>query len=155
VTKMGQPCRPLKDVLAEIADPRPARGKRHSLLALLALVCVATLCGDRSYSAMAEWGRNYARDLMPALGFTHPTPPCAATLQRVLRRLDRQAVEAAVGRRAEEVLAVLPPAPPQEEARAREGKTLRGSRKQGAPGAHLLSAFAPRLGLTVVQDAVD
>jgi hypothetical protein len=42
---MGQPCRPLKDVVAEIADPRQARGKRHSLVALLALVCVATLCG--------------------------------------------------------------------------------------------------------------
>ena len=36
-----------------------------------------------------------------------------------------------------------------------DGKTLRGSRKQGAPGTHLLSALAHRLGLTVAQDAVD
>jgi predicted transposase YbfD/YdcC len=152
---MGQPCRPLKDVLAEIADPRQARGKRHSLVALLALVCVATLCGYRSYSAMAEWGRHYGREVMRALGFTHPTPPCAATLHRVLRRLDRQAVEAALGRWAEGVLAVLPPVPPQEEALACDGKTLRGSRKQGAPGTHLLSVLAHRLGLTVAQVAVD
>jgi predicted transposase YbfD/YdcC len=155
VTQMGQPCRPLKDVLAEIADPRQARGKRHSLVALLALVCVATLCGYRSYSAMAEWGRHYGWEVMRALGFTHPTPPCAATLHRVLRRLDRQAVEAALGRWAEEVLAALPPTPPQEEALALDGKTLRGSRKQGAPGTHLLSALAHRLGLTVAQEAVD
>ena len=152
---MRQPCRPLKDVLAEITDPRQARGKRHSLVALLALVCVATLCGYRSYSAMAEWGRNYGREVMRALGFTHPTPPCAATLHRVLRRLDRQAVEAALGRWAEEVLAATPPVPPQEEVVALDGKTLRGSRKQGAPGTHLLSALAHRLGLTVVQEAVD
>lgn len=152
---MGQPCRPLKDVLAEIADPRQARGKRHSLVALLALVCVATLCGYRSYSAMAEWGRNYGRDVMRALGFTHPTAPCAATLHRVLRRLDRQAVEATLGRWADEVLAAVPPAPQEAEGLAFDGKTLRGSRKQGAPGAHLLSALAHRLGLTVAQAAVD
>src|SRR5438445_5505389 len=105
---------------------------------------------------------------MRALGFTHPTPPCAATLHRVLRRVDRQAVEAALGRWAEEVLAATPPAPPEEEALAAtppappeeealalDGKTLRGSRKQGAPGTHLLSALAHRLGLTVAQEAVD
>ncbi len=58
VTEMDQPCRPLKDVVAEIVDPRAARGKRHRLEAILALVCVATLCGYRSYGALAEWGRN-------------------------------------------------------------------------------------------------
>ena len=152
---MGQPCRPLKDVLAAISDPRQARGRRHSLVALLALVCVATLCGYRSYSAMAEWGRNYGREVLRALGFSHPTPPCAATLHRVLRRLDPQAVEAALGRWAEEVLAALPPVPPQQEALALDGKTLRGSRKQGAPGTHLLSALAHRVGLTVAQEAVE
>jgi hypothetical protein len=36
-----------------------------------------------------------------------------------------------------------------------DGKTLRGSRKQGAPSAHLLSALTHRLGLTVAQEAVD
>ncbi len=150
---MSQPCRPLMDVLAEIDDPRAASGKRHSLAALLALVCVATLCGYRSYSAMAEWGRNYGVGLMAALGFTHPTPPCAATLHRVLRRLDRRQVEAALGAWAEEVLAATPaPAP---EAFAIDGKRLRGSHKQGAAGTHLLSALSHRLGLTVAQDAVD
>jgi len=36
-----------------------------------------------------------------------------------------------------------------------DGKTLRGSRKQGAPAAHLLSAVGHRLGLTLAQVAVD
>jgi hypothetical protein len=35
-----------------------------------------------------------------------------------------------------------------------DGKTLRGSQKQGAPGAHLLSALAHRLGVTLAQQAV-
>lgn len=153
VTEMSQPCRPLMDVLAEIDDPRAASGRRHSLVALLALVCVATLCGYRSYSAMAEWGRNYGATLMAALGFTHPIPPCAATLHRVLRRLDRQQVEGVLGAWAEEALAATPASAP--EAFAIDGKRLRGSHKQGAPGTHLLSALSHRLGLTVAQEAVD
>jgi hypothetical protein len=35
-----------------------------------------------------------------------------------------------------------------------DGKTLRSSAKQGCPGAHLLSALAPVLGLTLYQKAV-
>jgi predicted transposase YbfD/YdcC len=56
-----------------------------------------------------------------------------------LRRVDREVVEAKLG--AEEGIAI-------------DGKTLRGSQKQGAPGAHLLSALAHRLGLTLAQQAV-
>jgi predicted transposase YbfD/YdcC len=42
-----------------------------------------------------------------------------------------------------------------EEAVAVDGKTLRGSKKQGAAGAHLLSVLAHRVGLTLTQQAVD
>src|SRR5438876_7382166 len=79
-------CPPLMEVLAEIPDCRQARGKRHPLAAILGLVCVAVRCGYRSYSAVAQWARIYPADLVRALGFTHPTPPCAATLCGVLRR---------------------------------------------------------------------
>jgi hypothetical protein len=50
------------------------RGKHHSLAAMLALTCRAMLCGDRSYPASAEWGRNDGATLVPALGFTRPRP---------------------------------------------------------------------------------
>ncbi len=55
---MSQSTRPLREVLAELEDARQARGKRHPLVAILALVCVATLCGYRSYGAMAAWGHH-------------------------------------------------------------------------------------------------
>jgi predicted transposase YbfD/YdcC len=151
---MASPIRPLVASLHEIADPRHARGRRHSLAAILALMCVAMLCGYRSYSAIAEWGRCYGQKLARALGFTHAKTPCAATLYHVLRQLDGPLVEATLGAWADGILAALPPAPGELEAIALDGKTLRGSRKQGAPAAHLLSALSHRLGLTLWQQAV-
>ena len=133
--------RPLIEVVAEMPDGRHNRGKRHSLAAILALAWSAMLCGYRSYTAIAEWGRNDGARLTQALGFTRQ-PPWAATLHTVLRQVEREVLEAKLGAWAEGVLAGLPPAEDEEEALAIDGKTLRGSRKQGAPGAHLLSALA-------------
>lgn len=56
---MATPIIPLIVVLVEIPDFRRSRGKRHPVSAILAMACTATLCGARSYSAMAEWRRNY------------------------------------------------------------------------------------------------
>src|SRR5215468_11297096 len=146
--------RPLIEVLAEIPDFRSNRGKRHFLGAILALACSAMLCGYRSYTAIAEWGRHYGEHLVRALGFTHRSP-CAATLHTVLRRVDREALEIKLGAWAEGLLGEAPRTDEGEDALAIDGKTLRGSQKQGAPGAHLLSALAHRVGLTLAQQAVD
>lgn len=147
--------RPLIEVLAAIPDVRKAQGKRHSLVAILALSCAAMLCGARSYSAIAEWGRNYGRRLAQVLGFTHPKTPCAATFHTIFRSLDREQLETQLGAWATEVLATLSPPEGAPDGVAIDGKTLRGSRKQGAPGVHLLSVVSHRLGLTVAQQAVD
>jgi DDE_Tnp_1-associated len=64
---------------AVLPDPRKARGKRHPLVAMVALAVAATVCGYRSYTAIAEWGRTYGADLSRALGFTRDQTPCAAT----------------------------------------------------------------------------
>ena len=151
---MEPQCRPLLATLHEIPDPRHARGRRHPLAAILALMCAAMLCGYRSYSAIADWGRCYGQQLARALGFTHAKTPCAATLHHVLRKLNGPLVEAALGAWAESVLTALPPVAGELEAMAIDGKTLRGSRKQGAPAVHLLSALSQRLGLTLWQQAV-
>ncbi len=147
--------RPLIEVFAAIPDFRKPRGKRHPLTAICALACCAMLCGSRSYSAMAEWGRNYGARLAQALGFTHDTP-CAATLHTIFRRVNRDEFEAHLGAWADSVLGSLPAVPETPEvAMALDGKTLRGSKKQGAPGTHLFSALAHHVGVTLAQHAVD
>ena len=151
---IAQP-QPLIEVFAELPDFRCCRGKRHPLPAILSLACCAMLCGSRSYSAIAEWGRNYGARIAQALGFTHNTP-CAATLHTVFRHIDRDAVEAKLGAWAEGIVVSTPPAQAVGDAAVElDGKTLRGSRKQGAPGVHLLAALAPPRGLTLAHQAVD
>lgn len=152
---MSGSCRPLIEVLASVPDVRGRRGRRHPLPALLALACAATLCGARSYSAIAEWGRNAGAALSQSLGFTHQPMPCAATFFLVFRRLDWERLEAVLATWADAVLQALPAPAGEVEAIALDGKTLRGSRKQGAPAVHLLSAVSHRLGLTLGQQAVD
>src|SRR5205807_1295225 len=95
---MTETCRPLIEVLAEIEDPRHARGRRHPFVAILALAVVA----------IAEWGRNYGGALAHALGFTRPKTPCASTFFLALRDLDRQTFERVLGQWAEGVLAATP-----------------------------------------------
>ena len=147
--------RPLIEVFAMIPDFRKPRGKRHPLAALFALACCAMLCGARSDSAIAEGGRNYGLRIAQALGFTHATP-CAATLHTVFRHVNRDAFEAHLGAWADQVVRSLPPRlETSETAIALDGKTLRGSNKQGAPGIHLLSALAHHVGVTLAQHAVD
>jgi predicted transposase YbfD/YdcC len=150
---IAQP-RPLIEVLAEMPDLRSRRGKRHPLSAMLAMACCAMLCGYRSYSALAEWGRNYGTGIAQALGFTHNTP-CAATLHTIFRQVDRADLEVRLGTWAESVVVSTPAASAGEVAVALDGKTLRGSQKQGAPGVHLLSALSHHVGLTLTQQAVD
>lgn len=87
-----------------------------------------------------------------ALGFTHKKTPCAATLHTIFRNLDKHVFESELGRWAE---SVMKQSPAQDlECASIDGKRLRGSQKQGAAAAHLLSAVSHHLGLTLGQRAV-
>jgi hypothetical protein len=147
-------CRPLIEVLAEVPDFRKSQGRRHPLPSILALICAAMLCGYKSYGAIAEWGRLYGQDLVNQLGFKNGKPPSVGTLHTVLRHLDKQALETCLWKWAETALAQLPKTSDLT-AIAMDGKTLRGSAKQGACDVHLLSAVSHGLGLTLYQSPVD
>jgi DDE family transposase len=145
---------PLVVALAAVPDPRRPRGWRPAhpplpLAALLACCVAGMLCGARSLSALAQWGRERLADdpaLLQALGLPPGRSPCVATLHRVFKRLDAGAFERVVGDwlartglPADEVLAV-------------DGKTLRGVHGD-LPAVHLVALYATQASKVLAQGA--
>lgn len=141
------------DILSEIPDFRKAKGKRHPLPSVLALVCVAIMCGYKSYRGFSEWGEHYGTEFMKALGFTQGIGPCAATFSNIFRRLDVLSLEEKLGHWAESILGAMKGS--SGDSISLDGKTARGSKKQGSTICHFLSAVAHGVGLTLGQCGVD
>jgi predicted transposase YbfD/YdcC len=148
---ISKQCRPLIDVLSEIPDFRKGKGKRYSLTSILALACVSIMCGYKSYRAFSDWGRNYGKELIETLGFTQGVVPCAATFSNIFRRINVKLLDIELGKWAESILWVLNG----QDNIALDGKTAKGSLKQGCKVSHFLSAVSHKLGLTLAQNGVD
>jgi hypothetical protein len=88
--------------LATVPDPRAARGRRHPLVAILAMAAAAVLAGARSIAAIAEWAAEAPQPIRAALGARRDTPghfavPAEATIRRTLARLDPDALAGVIG----------------------------------------------------------
>ncbi|ATW51442.1 ISAs1 family transposase [Streptomyces peucetius subsp. caesius ATCC 27952] len=116
-------------------DPRGLRGRRYPLLPLLCAAAAAVLTGARSLIAIGEWIGDAPQAVLGVLGFpadpfTGIRPaPHAATVRRLLQRIDGDALDAAIGAylqartpRPEES---EPPPKPALRAIAVDGKTVR------------------------------
>jgi hypothetical protein len=129
----------LYSAFAALPDARKARGKLYPLPALLTLTAAAILCGCKSLTAVAQWGRDY-NHLLGLLGFTKRKgdryrSPCVGELSTVYAALDAGAFEAVLrgrlraGGRGARV--------------AVDGKRLRGARAGAVPGVHLVRPRPP------------
>jgi hypothetical protein len=58
-------CRSLLEDLAQLADPRQRRGRRHALVGVLGVAVCAVLAGARSLVAIAEWAADAERREAP------------------------------------------------------------------------------------------
>jgi predicted transposase YbfD/YdcC len=151
------PAPALLAAFAQVPDPRRRQGTRYPLPALLALAVAAILANHTSLLAIAEWGAAQSAAILLALGFPTARTPHVSTLQRVFRRLDPVALEAALH-------AYFDPKVPGE-VRARgsqgvaiDGKALRGRLRfevHRVHPVHAVSAFCHDLGVVLTQLGVD
>jgi predicted transposase YbfD/YdcC len=139
---------PLMEALAEVGDFRKSRGKRHALAAILALGCVAALCGCSSLTAISQWGRDHSAELLQRLGFTHFPGPSTATLHRVFSHVAAAALEEALSAWWAAWL-------PHRGALALDGKTVRGSGGTGQAALQVLAAFAGQVRVVLAQQAIS
>ena len=162
VAETGPTVSSLVEALAEVPDPREARGVRHGVLAVLLLGACAVLTGARSFAAVAEYAHDAGRVVLAALGVGEVVPH-ESTLRRVLQKVDPTALEAALRSWA---LAQLDTQPtlidtPRRERRrvlALDGKTLRGARIRKAHGVelpHLVSVIDQASGVVLGQVQVE
>ena len=142
----------LAALLADVPDPRRARGKRHAWSLLLTLIGAALVSGARGMEAVVRWAaerrEELARELQPPRGAL----PSASTLRRAVRAVDCAALEARVAA----FVAGLPAAGSAAErwcGLAIDGKAVRGANAHGA-ACHLVSVVRHADGYVLQQVAV-
>jgi hypothetical protein len=143
--------RSLLVVLTAVPDPRDLRGRRYSLVSILAVAVCAVLAGACTFAAVADWVRDTDQQVWDRLGFTDRVP-AATTIWRLLIRIDHEILAAVLtrwlraraapvvvpGRRWRLVIAV-------------DGKVERGARLTDGRQVHLLSAYDVSSGIVLAQ----
>ena len=136
--------------LQNVPDPRAANIS-HPLPSLLAITLMAVICGEDDYQGVVEWADVREDWLSTFLDLPHGVPS-PDTLERVLARLNPDALEAAfiaftrgVAERSKGRLVAV------------DGKTLRRSFDHGGRKAaiHMVNAWDQANGLVLGQLAVD
>jgi hypothetical protein len=140
----------LLEELARVPDPRSRRGRRHPLPAILGLTVLAMLTGCKSYTAIAQFGRDKGAPLAFALGFRRRKTPTKSRLSTLVRRLDITAFEAALSR-----WVAARVGRPDGLHICIDGKTARGSKDGDVPGHHLVAAYVPAAQAVLAQLRVD
>lgn len=113
----------LAEALEAVPDPRAARGKRYPWPLLLVLISAALASGQPHGRAISQWVREHADTLRSALDWQTAHWPSEATLRRVLRAVDVDALEGCLSQ-------VLLPSVAGHTAlvgQAIDGKTVRGA----------------------------
>lgn len=143
----------LRRFLSLVPDPRDARGQRYPAVALLCGAVAAVLTGARSLIAISEWLADAPQHVLGVLGFavdpfTAAWPvPHAATVRRLLHRVDGDELDAAISA----YLQARTIPPPQSEVTrsvrrviAVDGKVIRGPMRRAASWSWHRSAWTPR-----------
>jgi len=143
----------LLDRFALISDPRSARGRRHCLASILAIVACATVAvGGDCLTAIQQWADNAPQQVLADLHIWRAPftglhrPPSERTIRRVLAALDGDELDACLA-----TFLNRSPAPPAAEtpdrlpapaSRRTEREARRAAHRSPTPIPELLPAYA-------------
>jgi len=140
-------CTTWKALFQTLPDPRHRRGCRYPWWVLLTLIMTAVVSDQHHPQAIIQWIGEHA-DLLR--GQVWPRLPSGATLRRALRHVDIHDLEARLRR----WTVRHAPRPTQGlQARALDGKTLRGATQHGQP-THVVEEVVHGSGIVLWQQAV-
>lgn len=170
----------LRQVWAQITDPRDRRGRRHSLVVILALVQAAVVAGATSFAAIRHWIGAAPQQVLADIGARQSRwsgeyqAPHPDTVCRVLQRVDPAEVDAAYARyraaqlpdlyqaQADTAEGTTPGTGTTGHGGAGElvpvsvdGKAQRGTADGEQPARHRLGAMLAEDGITLAQVDVD
>ena len=148
------PFGPLLAALAEIHDPRRRQGQRYSMSHLLLFSVLAVLAGATSYQKIITFIAVQRDRLNTAFGACFRRAPAVNTLRSLFLALERDDLEAAFRRHAQELNGTVRMTG--KRTVALDGKTLRGSfdHLNDQKAAHVLSAFASDAALILAHREV-
>jgi predicted transposase YbfD/YdcC len=139
----------LKKHFGSLRDPRLRRRRRHELLDVITIAICAVIGNADSWSDIVTFGKSHRTWLKRFLPLTNGIPS-HDTFERVFDLLDPQAFARCFLKWTGSLFAHLGL-----KQIAIDGKTLRGSRKDGLGALHLVSAWASKNHLSLGQVAVN
>jgi len=137
----------------DLLDPRHARGKRYSLVTLLTLVFLAKLSGMDTPSAIADWCRAHAAELVERLHLSYPGMPGHSTIRRLFADvIEEEAFEL----RMRAYTAQQRGKPEQSGLLSLDGKKQRGTIPAGeTQGEATMAVYDPEREEVIAQAAID
>lgn len=139
----------LAAMIADLPDPRKARGRRHRWGLILTLVGAALVSGQQGVQEISQWVGERREELCQLLRPPRRRLPSDSTLRRALRAVDLAALE----QRVAAFVATGIPAAAGTGGLAVDGKALRGANAHGA-AVHLISLVRHDDGRILGQVAV-
>src|SRR5574340_553372 len=141
----------LLEVIAQIPDPRKARGIRHPLPAIILLAVAAVVTGATSFAAIAQWAHHCGRTLLDAAGMADARVPSEPTIRRILERIDPEQLDLLVYAWIRLSFTMVD----RRRVIACDGKTVRGAKDSEGNQPHLLAAMDHASGAVVGQVDVE
>jgi len=142
----------MKQQLKGIPDLRKARGKRHSVVTVLAIAICAMLSGSKHYNSIWEWTRRASQSMLKRLGCRYHEekkryiPPSEPTIRRILQSVPAEEVEKVLNEWVKKLGLEK-----DDSAIAIDGKVLRGSEGNDGKKTILVSAVLHQTGVTLNQ----